>query len=78
MVETALASRGLQCHPEHDIILATSAKDSSASVLRLLGDAELRSRLGVAARANVVERYSWEQVTERFELLLYSITSSPS
>lgn len=78
VVATTLASRGLQCRPEHDIILATSAKDFSASVLRLLGDANLRSRLGVAARANVVERYSWEQVTERFEPLLYSITSSPS
>jgi glycosyltransferase involved in cell wall biosynthesis len=35
------------------------------AVLRLLGDRELRERLGSAARAKARERYGWEAVIER-------------
>jgi D-inositol-3-phosphate glycosyltransferase len=35
-----------------------------AALERLLGDSELRARLGAAARRRAREQFSWERVTE--------------
>jgi glycosyltransferase involved in cell wall biosynthesis len=46
------------------------AADLAATLLRLADDAALRQRLGRAARARVVERYSWARHCEQLETLL--------
>lgn len=41
----------------------------AAALVRLFGDAELRRRMGCAARARVIENYSMDKVLERYEQL---------
>lgn len=44
----------------------STAEDLARLVQRLEGDEELRRRLGAAAAQRARERYSWEQVTDRY------------
>ncbi len=44
-----------------------SVKDLTNHLLCLLGDADLRARLGAAGRAKVEAAYTWERIAERLE-----------
>ena len=37
-----------------------------AGLVRLLGDRDLRARMGAAARARVLREFTWRRVAERF------------
>jgi starch synthase len=47
----------------------------AAALLRLADEPELRARLGRAARARVVERYSWQRHCEQLERVLLRIAA---
>jgi len=49
------------------------AEGIGGSLVRLLGDPDLRERLGRAARARVLENYSMDKVLERYEQLFASM-----
>ncbi len=56
--------------------LLVSAGDESAmasALIRLFRDAELRCRMGQAARQRVVNNYSTSQVAERYEALFEEV-----
>jgi glycosyltransferase involved in cell wall biosynthesis len=46
--------------PERDLLLAESAEDHVRQVMVLLETPERRASMGVAARRQVVQRYSWD------------------
>jgi glycosyltransferase involved in cell wall biosynthesis len=56
---------GILC-PPGDVAAFTAALD------RLLGDADLRARMGAAGRARALERWRWDGVAERIEREVYA------
>ena len=69
IVSTSLGVEGLAVRNGADYLVADIAPDFAASVLTLLDDASQRRALASAARTLVVERFSWDRVTRRFEAL---------
>jgi len=67
IVSTALGVEGLAVTDGVDYLAADTAEAFAAAVLALLDDAGRRARVAAAARRLVVQRFSWEQVTKRFE-----------
>lgn len=60
VVSTTLGAEGLRGrHGEH-LLLADCAEDFASAVSSLLGDAELRARIGRAGRRLYEEAYTWE------------------
>ena len=69
IVSTSLGVEGLAVRDGTDYLAANTAPEFSAAILTLLSDASRRQVLALAARARVVERFGWSQVTQQFETL---------
>ncbi len=69
IVSTALGIEGLPVREGVDCLAADTAPEFSVAILTLLDHARQRQALALAARALVVERFAWSQVTRRFEAL---------
>jgi len=71
IVSTRLGIEGIDVAHERELLLADTAEDFAAAVLRLLRDGqqggELTRRLGVAARSFVESHYDWAHITPRLE-----------
>ena len=61
-----------------NIVLADGADDFARRVVELLGDARRRGELGRAARALVVDRYSWRHVALAFERIYRELLVGPA
>ena len=72
VVSTRLGAEGLDVTDQQDVLHADTAEAFAAALLRLLDDAALQMRLSQAARALVVDRFAWPQVTRRFEQICLS------
>jgi glycosyltransferase involved in cell wall biosynthesis len=70
VVSTSVGAEGLPVTPDRDLLIADSAEAFAASVVRLMRDVGLRTRIESAARALVVERYDWAAVAHDFETAL--------
>jgi glycosyltransferase involved in cell wall biosynthesis len=66
IVSTSIGAEGFPVENEKNILLADTASDQSAAILRLLRDAEERSLLGSAARA-FAKRYDWRHTVPLLE-----------
>jgi glycosyltransferase involved in cell wall biosynthesis len=64
VVSTAIGAEGLECTHGENIVIANSAKDLAAAVVRLLRDREQCFRIGVAGRRLVERKYSWDVSAE--------------
>jgi glycosyltransferase involved in cell wall biosynthesis len=64
VVSTPLGAEGLRFQPGKDILLADSAEEFAATVVRVCRDASLRERLGQHARG-VAESYNWDAIGAR-------------
>jgi glycosyltransferase involved in cell wall biosynthesis len=60
VVSTAVGAEGIDCTNNLDILLGETPKELAFSVIRLLSDRELAFRMGMAGRALVEKRYSWD------------------
>jgi len=69
MVSTAVGCEGIGVHDGEHLLVADSAEDFAAAVVRLLRDRELGLRLGAAGRRFVEDEYSWESAGARLETL---------
>src|SRR5204863_10095389 len=63
IVATTIGAGGIAVQHERDILIADDAPSFADSVVRLLRDPETARRIGVAARANVAERYDNHALT---------------
>jgi glycosyltransferase involved in cell wall biosynthesis len=66
VVSTSIGAEGLPVTNGRDIMLEDEPARFAAQVVRLLKDCAERRRLGEAARALVVERYTWDVAARRF------------
>ncbi len=66
VVATPLATRGLICKNNEDILIAELPKQFVSQIVKLFKDEELAKKLGKSGRQNVINNYSWEKVVEQF------------
>lgn len=59
VVATPQAVQALQAQPDHDVLLGSDAETQSAQIVRVLQDAELRTRLERNGRAYVQMHHQW-------------------
>ena len=69
MVSTAVGCEGIGVRDGEHLLVADSAEDFAAAVVRLLRDRELGRKLGTAGRRFVEDEYSWESAGARLESL---------
>lgn len=69
VVSTAMGVEGLAVSNGANYLAGDTAEAFAAAVLALLDDAALRAAMADAARDLVVQRFSWAQVTRRFETI---------
>ena len=73
IVSTSLGAEGLGLRNEKDILLADTPAEFAAAVSRLLGDEELRVRLGESAHDAVKSRFDWPILAGRLEAAYYEL-----
>jgi polysaccharide biosynthesis protein PslH len=62
VVSTTVGCEGINCHHERELLIADSAEQFSAAVVRALGEKDLGLRLTRNARELVEKTYKWETV----------------
>jgi polysaccharide biosynthesis protein PslH len=77
-VATTVAHGGIVASRETDLMVADDAEAFAGSVVRLLRDAELRTRMGRAARAAMERHYSWDEQLSTLDGILASLTGDPT
>ncbi len=75
VISTSLGAEGLPVRSEQNILIADTPEAFSNAIVRLLGDRNLRSNLGRAARELVVQKQSWASVVQHFESTLETLLS---
>lgn len=77
IVSTTLGVEGIPVQHEQEMLLADSAADFAAQVLRLIADlrsgALLAQRLGTTARQFVEQRYGWTTIIPQFDQLYQKV-----
>ena len=61
MVVTSVANEGIGAEPGHHLLVADTPEEFAREVVTLLGDRDLRTRMGEAARRFIVEEWTWEK-----------------
>ena len=72
-VSTTVGCQGLRVTPGKDILVADDPDQFAKNILLLFKDADLRQRIGLAARRLAVELYDWERIGERLGRVLKEI-----
>jgi glycosyltransferase involved in cell wall biosynthesis len=70
MVSTAVGCEGITLVDGEHLLVADDAAAFARSVLRVLGDPDLASRLGRNGRALVEAQYSWPSVLGQLEAFM--------
>lgn len=60
MVAMTVANEGIRATPKDHLLIADDAQSFADSVLALLADPARRDRLAGAARAYILENWTWE------------------
>jgi len=77
IVSTSLGAEGLNLRHDEDLLIADSAPEFAAAVIRLCKDAGLRWRLGQQARSASLE-YDWKRIGARFRRVVESFRQEMS
>jgi glycosyltransferase involved in cell wall biosynthesis len=73
VVSTRIGAQGLGVQDGEQLLLGDESKDFAQQVVRLLGDADLRSRLSANGRRLIDERYHWRAIAEQYIDVLNAI-----
>lgn len=73
VVATPLSCEGIEVTPGENVLLGDSPAELAAGVLRLLGDGELRRRVGEGGLRLMSELYAWASVADRYEQLYSTV-----
>lgn len=69
VVSTSLGAEGLGARSGEHLLIADDPKDFANAILRLLGDVELRGKLGEGGRALYLDRFTWRVAWKALEAL---------
>lgn len=69
VVTTPIGILGINATQMEDVIIAKSDKEFSTKIIELLGDKELRERIGYNARQLIISSYSWEHTVKKINFL---------
>jgi len=78
VVATPASTGGLRVRDRENIIVAESPQRFAGAVLELLGDSDLREKLGVEGRRTVIEHYTWDAKARELEALMQELTTGKS
>lgn len=76
VVATSVANEGIGATDGEHLLIADKPEDFAAAVLKLLGDADLRARLGKAARDYILSEWTWEAHFLKLEKSFYAALDS--
>ena len=77
IVSTRIGAEGIGLRHGETALLADTPEDFTAAVCRLLGDADLRRRLGAAARRAAERDYGWDAIGERLLASYSDVLGAP-
>jgi polysaccharide biosynthesis protein PslH len=78
IVSTTIGAEGLPVEHGSNILLGETPEEFAGHCVRLLGDQNLRRRLGSQARRLVETRFSWARVVDDFEEILQGVAERRS
>jgi glycosyltransferase involved in cell wall biosynthesis len=67
VISTSIGAEGLDVTHDKDILLADTKEDFARQIGRVLGDPDLRARLGKAGRELAERRYAWRTIASGLE-----------
>ena len=70
VVTTSLAAGGVDAEPGQHLLVADSASDTAAAVLRVVGDATERARLSAAGRSRMLSHHDWSRSMLRLDSII--------
>lgn len=73
VITTSIGAQGIDVSPEKDIVIADEPKEFAKRAVELLGDEQLRQRIGNNGRRMVENGYSWERSADLVNELFRSI-----
>ena len=72
MVVTPVANEGIKAEPGVHLLTADTPSTFASKVIQLLGNADLRRRIGAAGRRFIEEHWTWQRHFHRLEWMLES------
>jgi glycosyltransferase involved in cell wall biosynthesis len=75
VVSTSIGAEGLPVHSGENILLSDTPEDFAKSALSVLNDANVRQRIGAAARQLVEGNYRWQNVGKIFASTLEDVVN---
>src|SRR5262249_33189131 len=78
VVSSPQAARGIQANPGEHLLVAENASSFAAEVVRLMEDADLRSRLSILGRQQVQTTHVWAESMKLLDTLLEPRMASPA
>lgn len=73
IVSTTIGAEGIHITPEQNILIADTAPDFAATVLRIFQDSHLAQTLRHNGRATVQEQYHWRNIYQAWEEIYSSL-----
>lgn len=74
VVSSAEAAEGIDAVPEEHFLVASSASEFAAAVLRVLGDPVERRRLSLAGRSCVEDRHHWPNSMKKLDRIIAAVS----
>jgi glycosyltransferase involved in cell wall biosynthesis len=75
VVSTTNGATGVDVTNGEELLIADDPKDFASAIVRLLGDQELRVRMGAAGRAKSIAQYDWRSLGDKYETMLERVAS---
>lgn len=75
VVSTHIGSEGLEVENTKNILIEHDFDRYSSRIVELLKNRELRIKIGKSARELVIEKYDWQNITEKLSKYYYAIFS---
>jgi glycosyltransferase involved in cell wall biosynthesis len=73
VVSTSMGATGISVSPGENIILADEPGEFADRVIELLNDKQLRQKIGAKARLLMETEHSWENLTDKLNVLLEKV-----